>query len=569
PPRPTPSPQPASSTLGSLWHLRRVALLHLFLCLVMLVTGSLMLAQVLGAAYFSSRLFSWLEFALLVAIACDFIWCTEISMGIFDITQYPMTLVILVMSLFHMQRPLVSNLFLGLCVLKGAVEGLRILLSGLVRWPTAVLAVLLIFAVTGWLFYNEGFAFLGLEQRLTLEVGQSVDLASLTDRPLPSPRMWESSDPNIVFLTDDGRAVASGIPEPGKTLKAMLHFKEDALTHVWVPVTVRDSWRITYQDQSLTYSDEDAGIQKKPVWHATFREALPGCSEMTVVIPWYGIDKEVSDEKWQGSRRQILLMGKNTAGEWSRLGEPMRLETGADPAVQHFVFPPTDLTAVLPVILDETSLVTEYSILDIVHQGLLGSTVETWGPERELLTRRETAEEPAFNVVRNHETLGDTRNFVRIREVGDEHWLNQVTLRAGGRYEVEIFFHNAADPSLNESEEGVVVDSRLFVTLPDAVDPMTASRIKGLITATPVHQGRAIRVWDTAVLRAEQPVNLRFVEGSAALHCGGTADGLELAPEALFSTGATLSYWDHLPGLLPGGDEYAGSVTFRFVAEAA
>jgi hypothetical protein len=75
-------------------------------------------------------------------------------------------------------------------------------------------------------------------------------------------------------------------------------------------------------------------------------------------------------------------------------------------------------------------------------------------------------------------------------------------------------------------------------------------------------------VWDSAFLRAEDTVYLRYVTASAIMHNGGSANGMLIGGEALFSEdGAYIAYYGDKWGFIPGCNEFAGYVTYDIKVE--
>ncbi|MBR6052416.1 MAG: hypothetical protein IKP55_01360 [Clostridia bacterium] len=68
-----------------------------------------------------------------------------------------------------------------------------------------------------------------------------------------------------------------------------------------------------------------------------------------------------------------------------------------------------------------------------------------------------------FNSLKDHPELGDERyNFVTVRKHGENDWKKVIKVQPGDKFTVRIFFHNNADPSLNE--KGVSKDTKISCT---------------------------------------------------------------------------------------------------------
>jgi len=188
----------------------------------------------------------------------------------------------------------------------------------------------------------------------------------------------------------------------------------------------------------------------------------------------------------------------------------------------------------------------------------------TWGPsDRATFTWEKPASYVTFNSITDNPTLGDERNFVRVKKVGTEdNYRDSIDLEVGAEYEVFIYYHNNASANLNESGKGIATNVRLFVDQPNEVIAGHAGEIKGTIHSA---EGDPQEVWDTAYVHTTSTVLLRYVANSATIHTNGSANGTVLDSSALFGdTGAYLAYSTNHIGVVPGCNEYSGYVTYRF-----
>lgn len=201
------------------------------------------------------------------------------------------------------------------------------------------------------------------------------------------------------------------------------------------------------------------------------------------------------------------------------------------------------------------------------------SALDSWGPQdRATFTWESPAPYRTFNSITNNPTIGDERNFVRVKEVGVEgpHY-DDVDVVSGKEYEVYIYFHNNASASLNDSGKGIADNVRLATKLPEKLEAGQTGTIYGTISSTNTDPAS---VWDTAFLKATETVYMRYVPDSATIHNGGTANGAILDANALFSEeGAKLAYnltnnsGTSMWGMIPGCNEFAGYVTYRLKAD--
>lgn len=185
-----------------------------------------------------------------------------------------------------------------------------------------------------------------------------------------------------------------------------------------------------------------------------------------------------------------------------------------------------------------------------------------WGPNRPTFTEQKPASYVTFNSITNNSAHGDERNFVQIREVGKNNWGEEVKLTPGKEYEVYTYFHNNAASNLNDKEhnyKGIAKNVKMRTQMPKSVKAGEKARITSFITAS---NAQPAEVWDEAYGVAEGNYQLSYVYGSAKITSNGKVNGKAVA-NTLYTTGAPLGY-NALDGTLPGCNEYAGYVTYRF-----
>jgi uncharacterized repeat protein (TIGR01451 family)/LPXTG-motif cell wall-anchored protein len=187
-----------------------------------------------------------------------------------------------------------------------------------------------------------------------------------------------------------------------------------------------------------------------------------------------------------------------------------------------------------------------------------------WGPDRPTFTVEQPAPYVAFNSITNNQQKGDERNFVQIKEGGASNatYGEEVTLQPGKEYEVFVFYHNNAASSLNDAAhnyKGVAKDAFMRVQMPASVKASEKARITAFVGAS---NATPAQVWDEAYGNASGDYALRYVPDSATIFNNGAINGTKL-PDNLYTTGTPLGY-NALDGTLPGCNEFAGYVTFRF-----
>lgn len=201
----------------------------------------------------------------------------------------------------------------------------------------------------------------------------------------------------------------------------------------------------------------------------------------------------------------------------------------------------------------------------LIPFGVAHATDNGWGPERATFSWDKPASYVTFNSITDNPTLGDERNFVRVREAGTNNtFTDSVNLEVGKEYEVYIYYHNNASADLNHDGKGIAGDVKLRTAFPEKLVKGDA----GVVTAA-IYSSNANpkEVYDEAYLHANTTVYLRYVPNSAVIHNGGTANGSVLDADSLLTLepghGAKLAHYSDYWGMIPGCNEYAGYVTYR------
>ncbi len=185
-----------------------------------------------------------------------------------------------------------------------------------------------------------------------------------------------------------------------------------------------------------------------------------------------------------------------------------------------------------------------------------------YGPERPTYTYENPAPHVTFNSITNNPQVGDERNFVRIKEdVTGATYGDNVTLTPGKVYSVSVYYHNNAASNLNASGAGIAQNAKLRMELPGVVKPGVNAVLSGNISAS---NATPTTVWDEAYGKntTDGDIALRYLADSATFTSNGAINGQKL-PDTLFTTGANLGF-DSQNGQLPGCNEFAGYVTFKF-----
>lgn len=188
--------------------------------------------------------------------------------------------------------------------------------------------------------------------------------------------------------------------------------------------------------------------------------------------------------------------------------------------------------------------------------------VQAYGPERDTFTYEQPAPYVTFNSITNNPNVGDERNFVRVKEdSATTTYGKEVTLQPGKSYQVEVYYHNNAASDLNASGAGIAKDVSLRMQMPANIAGNATDTVDGFINSS---NATPKSVWDSANLKngSSSSVALRYVQGSAKVTSNGAVNGATL-PDAFLTTGTPLGY-DALDGTLPGCNQYAGYVTYKF-----
>ncbi len=192
-----------------------------------------------------------------------------------------------------------------------------------------------------------------------------------------------------------------------------------------------------------------------------------------------------------------------------------------------------------------------------------------WGPERPMFTNENPATYAVFNSIKNNAAIGDERNFVRIVEKGTcKEYVSDLEIEAGKQYEVYIYYHNNASETYNDAKhnyKGVARGVRVATDFPSRLAKDEAGAVIGKIMADNTNP---LAVWDGACVRAQEPMTLHYVEGSAKIYNGGPVNRSVLSTK-IFSKEGTLVGFSELRGLILGGDACAsGHIIYTIQTQA-
>ena len=186
----------------------------------------------------------------------------------------------------------------------------------------------------------------------------------------------------------------------------------------------------------------------------------------------------------------------------------------------------------------------------------IAGAMSAWGPERTTFTMENPADYPVFNSITDNPTYGDERNFVTINDItANTGFKSSVDLVQGHTYKVQIYIHNDAKSRLNESGAGIALDTTVTAFMPSVVNGSAdASATVAASNTNP------LKVWDNAVMKSSERVELEYVSGSAILSNHQQQTKLS---DNLLTSGVKVGSYD-LSGKWYACHDYAGAVTFEF-----
>lgn len=172
---------------------------------------------------------------------------------------------------------------------------------------------------------------------------------------------------------------------------------------------------------------------------------------------------------------------------------------------------------------------------------------------------------PLFNSVIDHPSLGDEREFVHIRMGGEKEWHRKMLLEEGKQYEVDIFFRNDANSMFNSKEynhKAIAWRTRIAVDLPMTVNNKREEQINVKILYESLdHIVHECRDGIQLLLAEKNYEKVHFVSGSAKIYNQWKTNGLVM-PSHIFSFDGTAIGLNELNGIIPGGDDYCGNISF-------
>lgn len=189
----------------------------------------------------------------------------------------------------------------------------------------------------------------------------------------------------------------------------------------------------------------------------------------------------------------------------------------------------------------------------------VGGVMAAFGPDRPtkeyLGSGTSGFDHVTFNSFTNAPNIGDERDFLRGKVDGGTDLLDPISgLDNGDHVKVYMYVHNGADPSLNESGDGIAQDLTARVQIPSGMN--TTQDLVGFISAS---NAQPQEIFDTLTINGSEAFEVNYVAGSAQWTTN--AGTFDLSDE-IVGSGVSLGD-DNLDGTMPGCFEYAGWVTFE------
>ena len=186
---------------------------------------------------------------------------------------------------------------------------------------------------------------------------------------------------------------------------------------------------------------------------------------------------------------------------------------------------------------------------------IVPAAISAWGPSRDTHTMEKPADYVTFNSITNNPDYGDERNFVTIKGVSDQKWVDEITVENGKEYYVRMYVHNNAAANLNKIAENVTAQ----VDLPTRQDKRI--QIDGYLSSS---NATPTKIWDQVVFKSDVLFSLDYVKGSATYTNKVFTQGTSLS-DSILTSGVKLGY-DKLDGKIPGCLQYSGWVLFKVKA---
>ncbi len=195
-----------------------------------------------------------------------------------------------------------------------------------------------------------------------------------------------------------------------------------------------------------------------------------------------------------------------------------------------------------------------FVVFGLIAAVLVPAAIWAWGPERATFTMEVPATYVTFNSITNNTSVGDERNFTRIRETGSSVWGDKVTVQEGKEYTIRMYVHNNAASNLNL----VATNVRASLNLP-LNNYTTNFTANGFISAD---NAKPNKVWDQVIVNSDKEFRLQVVSAKYFNNVTGNTNGWDLGSDLFTANGAQLGYTS-LNGKIPGCMQYAGYIIVK------
>lgn len=196
--------------------------------------------------------------------------------------------------------------------------------------------------------------------------------------------------------------------------------------------------------------------------------------------------------------------------------------------------------------------------------------LNAWGPSRTTYTMQKPASKVTFNSITDNPTVGDERNFLRVRDADSKYWSSANTngwrdeianVQEGHTYTIRMYVHNNAGSNLGLQS----TNTRAFINIPYKDNVWRKQyEINGFLTADNADPNE---IWDNIVLKSDKTFHLKVVSSKYYNNIKTEkAGGFDLG-NALYggngdNKGALLGY-EQMDGTIPGCLQYSGYVLLK------
>ena len=187
-----------------------------------------------------------------------------------------------------------------------------------------------------------------------------------------------------------------------------------------------------------------------------------------------------------------------------------------------------------------------------------------WGPERHVYDKSEFVPYPTINSKKDNPVIGDERAFVYVKKHGDREFGTSILeIVPEEQYDVRIYYTNNADANLG-NQFSCAKEVKMSTYFSTVLKKNEKGEIGGVITSTNCSPEA---VWAQRYVKTNYgKIYLRYVAGTAVIHCDGAIDGMHLS-EDLFSSEGTYIGIDELDGSIKVEKGASNYVEYTIEAE--